>query len=66
MIIGAFATGATEGVVYVRDEYPLAIKHLIIGLRQARELGLLGEHILGTDFSFCPGDDEGGRGLCLR
>ena len=52
MIIGAFATGATEGVVYVRDEYPLAIKHLIIALRQARELGLLGEHILGADFSF--------------
>lgn len=52
MIIGAFATGATEGVVYVRDEYPLAIKHLIIALRQARELGFLGEGILGTDLSF--------------
>ena len=39
MIIGAFATGATEGIVYVRNEYPLAIKHLIIALRQARELG---------------------------
>ena len=52
MIIGAFATGATEGVVYVRNEYPLAIKHLTIALRQARDLGLLGEHILGTDFSF--------------
>jgi len=52
MIIGAFATGATEGIVYVRDEYPLAIKHLIIALRQARELGLLGENILGTGLSF--------------
>ena len=52
MIIGAFATGAAEGIVYVRDEYPLAIKHLIIALRQARELGLLGEKILGTGFSF--------------
>jgi len=52
MIIGAFATGATEGIVYVRDEYPLAIKHLVIALRQARELGLLGENILGRDFSF--------------
>jgi NADH-quinone oxidoreductase subunit F len=52
MIIGAFATGATEGILYVRDEYPLAIKHLIIALRQARELGLLGEDILGTGFSF--------------
>ncbi len=52
MIIGAFATGATEGIVYVRDEYPLAIKHLIIALRQARELGLLGDNILGNSFSF--------------
>jgi len=52
MLIGAFATGATEGVVYVRDEYPLAIKHLIIALRQARDLGILGKNILGKDFSF--------------
>jgi NADH-quinone oxidoreductase subunit F len=52
MLIGAYATGATEGVVYVRNEYPLAIKHLKIALRQARELGLLGEDILGTGFSF--------------
>ena len=51
MLIGAFATGATEGVIYVRNEYPLAIKHLIIALRQARDLGLLGENILGTGFS---------------
>jgi NADH:ubiquinone oxidoreductase subunit F (NADH-binding)/(2Fe-2S) ferredoxin len=52
MIIGAYATGASEGVMYVRNEYPLAIKHLLIALRQARELGLLGQRILGTDFSF--------------
>jgi len=52
MLLGAFATGATNGVLYVRNEYPLAIKHLIIALRQARELGLLGENILGTGFSF--------------
>jgi len=52
MLIGAFGTGATEGVIYVRNEYPLAIKHLIIALRQARELGLLGKDILGTPFSF--------------
>jgi NADH-quinone oxidoreductase subunit F len=52
MLIGAFGTGATEGVVYVRAEYPLAIKHLMIALRQARELGMLGENILGTGFSF--------------
>jgi NADH-quinone oxidoreductase subunit F len=52
MLIGAYATGATEGVIYVRTEYPLAIKHLIIALRQARDLGLLGKNILGTGFSF--------------
>ncbi|HSL19161.1 MAG TPA: NADH-ubiquinone oxidoreductase-F iron-sulfur binding region domain-containing protein [Methylomirabilota bacterium] len=52
MLIGAFATGATEGVVYVRAEYPLAIKHLTIALRQARELGLLGEDILGIGLGF--------------
>jgi NADH:ubiquinone oxidoreductase subunit F (NADH-binding)/(2Fe-2S) ferredoxin len=52
MLIGAFGTGATAGIVYVRTEYPLAIKHLVIALRQARELGLLGEKILGTGFSF--------------
>ncbi len=52
MIIGAYATGATDGVIYVRTEYPLAIKHLIIALRQARELGLLGTNVLGTGFTF--------------
>jgi NADH-quinone oxidoreductase subunit F len=52
MIIGAYGTGATEGVVYVRNEYPLAIKHLIIALGQCHDLGLLGQDILGTGFSF--------------
>ncbi len=52
MIIGAYGTRAKEGVIYVRNEYPLAIKHLIIALRQARELGFLGDNIFGTEFSF--------------
>ncbi len=52
MLIGAYATGATNGVIYVRAEYPLAIKHLVIALRQAKELGLIGDNILGTGFSF--------------
>jgi NADH-quinone oxidoreductase subunit F len=52
MVIGAYGTGATKGVIYVRNEYPLAIKHLIIALRRAKELGLIGQDILGTDFSF--------------
>lgn len=52
MIIGAVAMGATEGFVFVRHEYPLAIKHLLIALRLAREYGLLGEDVLGTGFDF--------------
>lgn len=52
MLIGAWAVGASEGHIYVRDEYPLAIEHLAIALRQARELGLLGDRILGTGFDF--------------
>ncbi|MBE0534030.1 MAG: FAD-dependent oxidoreductase [Phycisphaerae bacterium] len=52
MLIGAYGTGASQGIVYVRAEYPVAVKHLNIALEQARRLGLLGEHVLGTDFSF--------------
>jgi NADH-quinone oxidoreductase subunit F len=52
MIIGAYGTGAREGIVYVRNEYPLAVKHLNIALKQAHELGLLGQDILGSGFSF--------------
>ena len=52
MTIGAYATGATEGIIYVRTEYPLAIKHLNAAIKQARGLGLLGDNILGTKFSF--------------
>jgi NADH-quinone oxidoreductase subunit F len=52
MIIGGLAIGATEGFVFVRHEYPLAIKHVLIALRLAREYGLLGKNILGTGFDF--------------
>jgi NADH-quinone oxidoreductase subunit F len=52
MLIGAYAIGASEGYVYVRDEYPLAVKHIILAIAQAEGLGLLGENILGTDFCF--------------
>ncbi|MFQ6096921.1 MAG: NADH-ubiquinone oxidoreductase-F iron-sulfur binding region domain-containing protein [Armatimonadota bacterium] len=52
MIIGAYAIGAAQGYVYVRNEYPLAVKNLSIALRQARDYGLLGENILGTPLSF--------------
>jgi NADH-quinone oxidoreductase subunit F len=53
MIIGAYAIGATEGVIYCRAEYPLAIKRLNIALDQARSKGYLGENILGVEgFNF--------------
>ena len=52
MLIGAYAIGAREGFVYVRNEYPLAVKNLGIALTQARDYGLLGEDILGFDFDF--------------
>ena len=52
MIIGAYAIGACKGYIYVRREYPLAVKHLKIAIEQAREWGFLGKNILGTDFSF--------------
>ncbi len=52
MIIGAFAIGAREGYIYCRNEYPVAVRTLNHALTQARELGLLGENILGTGFDF--------------
>ena len=53
LVIGAYAIGASEGVIYCRAEYPLAIKRLNIALDQAREKGYLGENILGNkDFNF--------------
>jgi NADH:ubiquinone oxidoreductase subunit F (NADH-binding)/(2Fe-2S) ferredoxin/NAD-dependent dihydropyrimidine dehydrogenase PreA subunit len=52
MIIGAFAVGAHQGYIYVRHEYPLALKRFMIALDQARECALLGKNILGTGFDF--------------
>jgi NADH-quinone oxidoreductase subunit F/NADP-reducing hydrogenase subunit HndC len=52
MTIAGYAIGAEKGYVYCRAEYPLAIQHLAVALAQARELGLLGENILGSGFSF--------------
>jgi len=52
MIIGAYAIGAHQGYIYVRDEYPLAVKNLSIAIQQAREFGLLGQDILGSGFDF--------------
>ncbi|MDY6368112.1 MAG: NADH-ubiquinone oxidoreductase-F iron-sulfur binding region domain-containing protein [Clostridia bacterium] len=52
MMIAGYAIGASEGYFYVRAEYPIAVKRLKIAAKQAEEMGLLGDHILGTDFSF--------------
>ena len=60
MMIGALAVGAQKGYIYVRNEYPLAVKHSRIAVDQARELGLLGENILGSSFSFNVGIARGG------
>lgn len=52
MAIGGYAIGANKGIIYIRAEYPLAIERLNTAIRQARELGLLGNNLFGTDFSF--------------
>ncbi|MCD4767114.1 MAG: NADH-quinone oxidoreductase subunit NuoF [Methanosarcinales archaeon] len=52
MIIGAYAIGSNEGYVYVRNEYPLALKNINLAIKQARETGLLGDNILGSGFNF--------------
>ncbi len=52
MVIGAYAIGAAEGYIYVRMEYPLAVTNITHAIQQAREIGLLGESILGSEFNF--------------
>ena len=52
MAIGAYAMGGTHGYIYIRIEYPLAIKRIISAIEQAREYGLLGEDIFGQGFNF--------------
>ncbi len=52
MAIAGYAIGASQGYIYVRAEYPIAVQRLNTAISQAREYGLLGEHIFDTDFSF--------------
>ena len=52
MAIAAYAIGCSQGYIYCRAEYPIAVSTLRLGIQQAREMGLLGQNILGTDFSF--------------
>ena len=59
LILAGYEIGADEGFIYVRAEYPLAVKRLHIALEQAREQGFLGQNILGTDFDFTISIKEG-------
>ena len=52
MLIGAYAIGSDTGYIYVRNEYPLAVKNITIAVDKARELGILGKNILGSGFDF--------------
>ncbi|MBD3380168.1 MAG: NADH-quinone oxidoreductase subunit NuoF [Candidatus Omnitrophica bacterium] len=52
IIIGGYAVGASRGIIYIRAEYPLAIRRLEKAIKDAREHGIIGENILGSDFSF--------------
>ena len=52
MSIAGYAIGAKQGYIYVRAEYPIAVERLEIAIKQAREAGMLGKNIFGTDFSF--------------
>ena len=52
MAIAGYAVGADQGYIYIRAEYPIAVKRLEIAIKQAREYGVLGKNIFGTDFSF--------------
>jgi len=60
LIIGGYAVGAKQGYIYVRNEYPLAVEHLRNAIEQAGELGVLGQGILGTSFSFDVRINRGG------
>jgi NADH-quinone oxidoreductase subunit F len=60
MIIGAFAIGANQGFIYVRNEYPLAVKSLTIAIAQAREYGILGKNIFSSGFDFDVQINRGG------
>jgi NADH-quinone oxidoreductase subunit F len=52
LIIGAYAVGAHQGYIYVRQEYPLAVENITLAIKQAEEYGFLGENILGSGFDF--------------
>jgi len=60
MIIGAYAIGSNHGYVYIRNEYPMAVRHVRAAIEQAEEYGILGENILGSGFDFAIRVSRGG------
>lgn len=60
MLIGAYAIGSSRGYIYVRNEYPLAVRNATIAIKQAEEYGLLGKNILGSGFDFDVTVNRGG------
>ena len=65
MAIAGYAIGASEGYIYVRAEYPIAIARLEIAINQAKKYGLLGKNIFDTDFSFNITLRLGAGSICL-
>ncbi len=66
MMIGGFAIGAERGFVYVRAEYPMAIRRIQHAIDLCHTWGLLGRDILGIGLQLRPGNPPGSGGLCLR
>ena len=60
MVIGAYAVGSSDGFIYVRNEYPLAVRNINIAMKQAKNYGLLGKNILGSGFDFSVKISRGG------
>ncbi len=60
MIIGAYAIGSNQGYIYIRNEYPLAVRHVYTAIEQAEATGLLGKNILGSGFNFAIKVQRGG------
>ncbi|MCX5993020.1 MAG: SLBB domain-containing protein, partial [Chloroflexi bacterium] len=60
LLIGAFAIGSHQGYIYVRNEYPLALKNITLAIEQAEKLGLIGKNILGSAFDFSVRVNRGG------
>ena len=66
MIIAGYSIGANKGYIYVRAEYPIAVHRFDIAIKQARQYGLLGNNIFGTEFSFDIEIRLGAGAFCLR